>query len=335
MLRYLKYGYLALGVALLTVVLVETDIAAVASRLRTVGWGIFLILAIYFFSFLFDVLAWLATAPSLKVDFKWVFRLFKVRLVGEAFNNTTPFATMGGEPLKAYLLKRRYGVGYNEGIASIILVKTLFMVALVLFLIVGFALMLDHQLLSTAYQVVAGLGLLLFGGIILGLFLFQRFKIASWVGARLSRWKWGRRVEGILHHVEDVDHRIVEFYTSHSLRLCLALMFSLFNWLLGMVELYVIMNLLGHELSWTDIWIIESFTQLVRAISFFIPAGIGAQEGAFVLMCSVLAGGAEIGLAAALLRRIREIIWIIWGLALGGGYLFKRERIREEVARRD
>ena len=63
-----------------------------------------------------------------------------------------------------------------------------------------------------------------------------------------------------------------------------------------------------------------ALTQLVRAGTFFIPASIGAQEGAFVVVFDALTGQAGLGLAAALVRRGRELIWIGLGLVVGWLY---------------
>ena len=62
---------------------------------------------------------------------------------------------------------------------------------------------------------------------------------------------------------------------------------------------------------------------MVRTGAFFIPAAIGVQEGAFLLVCGAVTGSPPVGLAVSVVRRIREIIWIIWGFALGALYSLK------------
>jgi hypothetical protein len=77
------------------------------------------------------------------------------------------------------------------------------------------------------------------------------------------------------------------------------------------------MRFLGHPISLTDAWVIEAAVQLVRSGAFFIPAGIGMQEGAFFVIIALLTGQPALGLAVAAVRRFREVIWIAWGLVLG------------------
>jgi len=58
------------------------------------------------------------------------------------------------------------------------------------------------------------------------------------------------------------------------------------------------------------VFIIESLVQLVRTITFFIPAGLGTQEGTFFIVVGALTGVSSAGLAVALIRRFRELIWL-------------------------
>jgi uncharacterized membrane protein YbhN (UPF0104 family) len=92
------------------------------------------------------------------------------------------------------------------------------------------------------------------------------------------------------------------------------------SWLLGVAEIYLIFQLIGHPISWGDAWIIESMVQLVRTATFFIPAGLGSQEGALMLGCGALTGLPGLGMSVALVRRSRELVWIAVSLALASMY---------------
>ena len=125
--RWFKFLILTIGVSVLIFILFKIDLEQTVGLLRRVGTGFFLILLLYFLAFLIDTFTWQLTLTNISITGYWVYRLFKLRLVGEAFNNLTPLAGMGGEPLKAILLKKFYGVSYQDGIASLILTKTIFL----------------------------------------------------------------------------------------------------------------------------------------------------------------------------------------------------------------
>lgn len=62
---------------------------------------------------------------------------------------------------------------------------------------------------------------------------------------------------------------------------------------------------------------IEAVVQLVRVGVFFVPLAIDTQEGAFAVVVGALTGNPSLGVAAAVLRRCREIIVIGAGLLMG------------------
>jgi uncharacterized membrane protein YbhN (UPF0104 family) len=226
-----------------------------------------------------------------------------VRLVGEALNMVIPAASLGGEPVKAVLLKRGHGIGYREGAASLFMAKTVNLLALLAFSGVGFALMLGIEALPRPFVLAFGLGLLGLGLGVAGFFAVQRWGAASYLARRLVAWRFGgrlgARLEGLLEHIHEVDDHFARFYGAQPLRFAAALALAFLNWLIGTAEIMVIM------------WL------LVRAGFFFVPASLGVTEAALVLVYDALTGRPALGFAVALIRRARELVWVAWGLWLG------------------
>jgi hypothetical protein len=166
-------------------------------------------------------------------------------------------------------------------------------------------------------KTVAGIGLAAFIFAIAMFFLVQRFRLMSRVSRRLAGSRFGGRLSGLLQLLHDTDEMIVKFYTERQRRCTTAIGVAFINWPLGTLEIYCIMGFLGHLPSFADAWIIETVVQLVSAGTFFIPATIGTQEGAFIVICSAITGNSSLGLAVSLVRRFREILWILTGLAIG------------------
>jgi uncharacterized protein (TIRG00374 family) len=307
------------------VIVANTDFAEAARLVGRMGWGIGVILAIYFMAFLGDTVSWQLTFASLPMTARAAWRLFLVRMVGEAFNNTLPAAGVGGEPVKAMLLNRRHGVDYREGTASLFLAKTVNMIALVVFLGIGFAMMQGHPALDRPYKLVAGAGLGVLAVAILVFFAIQLHGVSSALATLLSRWTGGRRLARAIEHIAEVEGRFVAFYTRSHARFGWALALAFANWLIGVVEIYAALYFLGFPVSWEEAWIIEAAAQLIRTGTFFIPSSLGAQEGVFLLLCGAITGSPTAGIALALARRLREIIWISAGFGISA---LLRERRR-------
>ena len=244
-------------------------------------------------------------------------RLWVVRMIGEAFNNTLPAGGIGGEPVKAVLLKRHFHVAYTDGTASLFAAKTVNLIALVGFLSVGLALILDEDRLPSQLQWGGGVGLAVLASTIVAFFAVQRFGVSSlslrWFTDKLG----GKRLFAAVTQVAEVEKRFEEFYAQSRGRFAAALAVALAVWVFSIVEVYAALYLLGHPISWTEAWIIEAAVQLVRAAAFFIPAGLGALDGTLLVLGSIFTGAPAAGAAVVLLRRLRDILWICAGFALG------------------
>lgn len=91
--------------------------------------------------------------------------------------------------------------------------------------------------------------------------------------------------------------------------------------MLGATELLVISALLGYPLSLGDAWTIEAVVQLLRQATGFIPGSLGVVEGGMLLIYGTFTGDPPTGVAVALVRRARELIFVAGGIAWGFEYL--------------
>jgi glycosyltransferase 2 family protein len=73
---------------------------------------------------------------------------------------------------------------------------------------------------------------------------------------------------------------------------------------------WVIMNLLGIEISLLAATLIEAFSTAIRFATFMVPASVGVLEGGHVAIFTALGLGASAGMSFSIVRRIREATWI-------------------------
>ena len=76
----------------------------------------------------------------------------------------------------------------------------------------------------------------------------------------------------------------------------------------GAFEIYIFLHIIGVDANFVDVIIIESITAIVRSIAFFIPAGLGVQELAFIMIGEILGFSYTTSLSIALGRRLREVM---------------------------
>ena len=117
-----------------------------------------------------------------------------------------------------------------------------------------------------------------------------------------------------------MDDQFARFYGDQRSKLWWSMAWAMLNWALGALELYAIFYFIGHPITWTEAWLIESMLQLIRTVVFFIPAGLGAQEGTLMFAYAAISGNPTPGIVAALVRRFRELVWIALSLLIGSGF---------------
>ena len=245
-------------------------------------------------------------------------RLFAVRMAGEVINMTTPTGYVGGEPIKAYLLQP-YGVRMVDGLASVVTAKTTMVLAQIMFMLTGVGLMF-WIIGSSEYNVVAAvvsLGMLVLGVcLLLGI---QRYGIGAGVLSltRVLRLRL-TFLETREQKLRELDKTIHQFYRDRQRTFLLAVGVFFLGWVSETLEVYAILYFLGVEVDLLSSLAIAALAVLIKGGAFFIPGSLGAQEGGYVLLLLVFGYDEVTGMTFALLRRLREIIWIVMGLIFLG-----------------
>jgi hypothetical protein len=113
----------------------------------------------------------------------------------------------------------------------------------------------------------------------------------------------------------EADSRLLDFYENHRVRLLAACCCYLVAWALGPVEIYIYLRLLHQPATWTIAVLVEALGLLIERATFLIPAKLVSQEGGKALILSMLGYPADAGFAIGFLRRIKEMVWVGFGLA--------------------
>jgi putative membrane protein len=150
------------------------------------------------------------------------------------------------------------------------------------------------------------LGLLLTVPLVLALLVVQRMGLFATL-ARVFRALFGDRWTDLVGNSRRLDRAVALSYrrTGRVLR-CLA--WQLAGWAAGAGEIWLALHYLGHPVGASQALILEALIQAVSSTAFLVPGAIGVQEGGFVLFGSLLGLDAEVALALALARRVRDIV---------------------------
>ncbi len=305
----------------------------ILSNILELKWKLLPLLFIYPFIFAFDTIGWAYAFPRSLPTHVPFYELYRIRIVGETLNAVIPWAaSLGGEPIKAELLKSRHGIPLSEGYASILIVHTTFWLSLNMFVIGGvLATLKTFPLTPILWQSViaflVGLGFVAIF-LVIGLHLGVFKKVHSL--GETFKW-WGEKSSEKRLRFLKLDDEIKKFYTSDPKRFTFSVFFNFLGWLTGTLEVYWIGNILGMPIGFFEAWLLEALIQVLRIVTFFIPSSIGAQEGGIVLIFQQFGFANPLSLTFAIIRRLREILWIGLGLLLWS-FIEDRPKLKKSAA---
>lgn len=324
--RIVKLVLLVLGVAALAVSVHRIGWAPVVEALeRLTWWQLVLVCLPYAVITAVDTLGWRFAFPRDPAPFR---RLFGARLAGEALNLVTAVGSVGGEAVKAWLIRR--DVAYAESVPSVVIAKTTLTIAQALFLLIGVAL--AWTTLAIDSRVI---------GAMLWLLVVEAAAVAGFVGVQIAGviGRAGRLLEwfGVVRrddYARRLDADLRDYYRRDWRRLSLSTGFHLGGWLLGAVEAYLILRFLRIPADLVTATVIEALGAGVRFATFLVPASLGAFESANAAAFEAMGLGAGAGLAFSFVRRARQVGWIGVGLLVlvSMGWLAKRADLQATVS---
>jgi uncharacterized protein (TIRG00374 family) len=294
--------------------LYEIGWRAMAEHLRQVGWWWPLVLAPYGLVSWLEALAWEYLLPTKPAHPRQAL-LFWLRLAGEALNQLTPTASLGGEPYKVMRLQAA-GVAFDEATASVVIHKALKVLALLLYIVIGL-IMAPFWLPEVSSHLTAlSLSAAALGAAILAFIVFAGQDPCTRAIRLLEHLNL---CPGFLKEKEEelskLDGRLASFYRNYPGQSVAAFGLLFLAWVCHGVEVYLIFWLLGQPLGWGAALCLDALTMIFTSIGFFIPASLGFQEGGNILLALGFHLGAALGLAFSMVRRIREAVWMGLGLA--------------------
>jgi uncharacterized protein (TIRG00374 family) len=307
--RMARYVLLALGTTLIVALFWRIGVGPLASAFGALSWRLPLLLCFPAgLMIVCDTLGWRFSFRRDRVPFG---ALLSARLAGEAFNITTPTGSVGGEPIKAWLVRPYASLA--ESLPSVVIAKTTITIGQMLFLLLG---------ILVAWSILPAGSALLHA--MRWLLVLECVGTAGFVAVQVlgTTGRLGR----LLHRVGlvterghgsafgTIDRAFVHFYRHEPRRLALSVGWHFAGWAVGVLETYLILHGLGFSVPLGMATVVDAFGAGVGFASFLIPARLGAQEAGDVAVFAALGFGAPAGLAFTLIRRLREALWAGVGL---------------------
>ncbi|NKB37588.1 MAG: hypothetical protein GKR93_10525 [Gammaproteobacteria bacterium] len=301
--KFITHIGLLIGLLLLIALLIWQGALDVVRLIFTSGWSLLWLPLVWLPSFLPATEGWRVLLRSRKQP---TFRhAIMAMWMGRAVNNLLPVASIGGEIAKARLISL-WGISGIDAAASVMVDKVVQAISVVIWGLTGVCILLftrqDNEL-----AVYALIGFLIVGCCAIGFLYAQKaglLSILTRLGGKLIKtdiWK------GVSLNAKEIDGVIAEMYRNMP-DILAGVFFRTVALILETAEVILACYLFGHPISLLEAMMLKSLTATLRDIAFVIPNGYGIQEGAYIVVGSLVGLDANTALAVALALRIRDLL---------------------------
>ena len=136
----------------------------------------------------------------------------------------------------------------------------------------------------------------------------------------------------VLGTVDAVYHYLSSIYARRS-GLAASGMVHLIGWLIGVAEVWIVLDFMGHPVTIGEGLVIESLAQAVRGAAFAVPGALGVQEAGLILLCGIFGVPPEQALALSLIKRAADLVLGVPGLV--ALQILEGERLMANFSRRE
>lgn len=312
--RWARLLLIGAGLLLLGFLAAKVGVATVLGYVARFGPWFLVIVGIGFGWLFFQAWGWhvIQAAHFRRVSLG---RLFRVKIISDSLNTLLPTANLGGDAARPFLIRGQ--VPLKEGIPGVLVDKTAEAFAGALFLVTGFLLSLLLLQLPRWMNTAAAICL---GVSVAGIALFIVFQLKGFL------WTLGRvakvfpRVHRFIakreRHLRELDANLRVVYESLSPRTVAAAALHYVGRLLGVAEVYVILKVLGAEVSALQALFASTGVTIINTAFFIVPGQFGVMESAHALVLQSLGFPAALGLSIGIIRRIRKMATAAVGLIL-------------------
>jgi glycosyltransferase 2 family protein len=281
--------------------------------LKMIGWRLWAIAALEALIHLTHARAWWHLFPN-KARQACFPRIWLVQLAGSALNDTTPGAPLGGEPIKAMLMREQFELPVTAAtLLSAKLAQALARALFIMFGIVAAAWSLKLEGLP-AESLAAGFVLTACG---VATFMVLQVRGLSAPARRVFRYLRLQQgwVDRVGHALVRVDEYLHELYRARPQDFIASVALVLAGLCIGVVQVWLLLGWLGLRRDWTSSLAIESFSVLLNFVFFVVPGSLGVQEGGKLLIFAALGLPLSAGLSLGVAFRLNSLVSLAVGFA--------------------
>jgi uncharacterized protein (TIRG00374 family) len=315
--KKIRYIFLLVGLAFFCYLVWSFGIDNILANIGKTGWWFVPIVAIWGCGYIFNALSLKIIIGETGGTIRYP-EIYRITLSSFALNYITPFMTLGGEPFRALALKDR--IGTPRAVSSVFLFRIIHTIAHIMFWLIMVAMIIIWFPLSTTLRLYLGAIFVVLLGLISFLFIAHKSGIFEKIFRLVLKIPLTRTLAPRLiereQAIRDIDEKIQELYNVRPRAFFQAVACELASRFINALEFYFILHAVGHAITILHAFYISAALSLLLNILFFIPFELGAREGSLYVVMQSLDLTPGIGIYVSIVNRIREMFWVLIGLAL-------------------
>jgi len=309
--------FILLALFLLYLVLNKIGFEKIIENLKLLRWYYLLIaLAMTFAMFAVWNYKWKILVDKVsKIKF-W--ELFPIMMAGLFVDSSTPTFNLGGEPLKAYYLGKKFKKGKAEYLAGIIIDKGMNTLTSLTFIVISLLIAALFFKVSLTAKVVIESIIVVMLAAVAAIFLYKKTKstILGLMQRMLKKkFKTKKRLEKYIENNKELIISHMKGFYKNKKTLTVSILACLLMQALIFGKSYVFFTALRQSVNPLYIIIAVSIAMVVGQL-VVIPGGIGVVESSMISLYALLGISPEIAAIVTILDRITY-----YTFSLGIGYL--------------
>lgn len=243
-------------------------------------------------------------------------RAFSAALAGDALGNVTPLGVLASEPAKVFFVNDR--VTTVTAVSSVAAENAFYMASVLLMLGAGAVTFFEIVDLPPALRLGAQivLGVAMLGGVAAIWIMRRQPAILSRVARAAAQWSGrGRTAPDRLREIEVHFYAVLRWPWT---RIAHVVAWEALFHVAAVAEVFLILQLLpaGRTASLLEAFVLETAGRLIVVAFKFVPYRLGVDEAGSAMVAGALALDPAVGVALALVRRLRILFWNAIGLVL-------------------
>lgn len=320
---------LALGLVLFVYLIRSVGYGEIFRSIKMVGFGYLVLLALSFFRQVLRSYAW---RHCIEEDHRniGIFKLFNIRMAGDAVKMLSFTGPFLGETSKAILIRRELPMVH--GMSSLIIENLSFMLAGNFVIVSGLFLFIVSFTMGASVKL---MGVIIAAAMIASI-LIVKFAISRQVNvvtaavssiARRTNNNWLKAREA---GIAETETKVHEFYNRRGSVFFLVLFLEISSHFVNVFEIYLILYFIGTDVTAVIAYITEAVAKVMNVLFFFVPGQIGVGEGGNAFLLQILGLGAAAGITLSLVEKIRMLISTGYGLLVLTVAFRRRAKIKPD-----